>query len=197
MMKSFSMIALWASVLALSACMSTMPADDTAPRPASAATLAPVSLNVSQISVSTSYVSPMAAPNVEHTMDPAPAQVIEDMVRSRLVAAGGDKALRATVTEASVVSEALPVSEGFWGRFTNEPDMRYKANVAVRFEMFDPAAPDIVLGHAEVTANRNRNIMENATLGEKDRALQGLVMDLTDDVAKGLDGVVRQTFGTQ
>ena len=160
------------------------------------ANFTPVNLNVASIEVRNDYKPPMREPNVEHLFKTPPYTSAENLVRKQIVAAGTEHILRVVIEEASVVREELPVTKGFWGKLTEEPSERLKAKVSLRFELVDVAAPDIILGHAEVLAKRNKMLMEGISLADRDRAYFSLTEDLMDDLNDGLMTVVKNTFGT-
>lgn len=157
----------------------------------------PVSLNVAKIEIFDDYKSPMAAPNIEYTFKTPPARATRLLVERQLKADGVEKILRVFITDASVVEENLPVTTGFKGMMLQEPSQRYNARVALRFELVDEQAPDIAIGHAQVTATRTKTVMENISLASRDRAHFELTEELMKDVSNGLETIVRDTFGRQ
>ncbi|MDD9901113.1 MAG: hypothetical protein OXT65_09065 [Alphaproteobacteria bacterium] len=184
-------LALCLSVLPVMGCTSTVP---DSPSVHVSMTEEVVPLQVARIDIQNVYKAHEQSPYVDHLMSPPPVAVIGEMLDRRLRAAGSERVLRVIIEDASVVSEKLPVTEGFWGYFSKEPEERFKGSAKVRFELADLHAPDIIIGHAEVSTNRNKSVMEGATLAERDRALEDLARDLSRDLASGLDGVVRETF---
>lgn len=188
----FALIAPALVALALAAC--AMPDPATTPD-LSLAGVQPVRLNVAAIEIAEAYRAPMGPPNVDHLFKTPPAAATRALLGHALVAAGPMNTLRAVIEDASVVNEDLPVDNSALGKFKREPSNIYRARVAVRFELFDPAAPDIVLGRAEVTATRNRTLMKGDTLAERDRAAYEMTRDLMQDVASGINTIVKNTFG--
>lgn len=159
------------------------------------AQMQPISLDVAKIEFVDAYRPPMMSPNVEHLFLTTPMKVTRDLVARQLVAAGTRNVLRVMLDDASVVSEELPMTRGLWGAFAQEPAERYKAKVSLRFELVDSAAPDVILGHAEVIAKQNKTLFEGISIAERDRAYLGLMEDLMDNVSDGFATVVRSTFG--
>jgi len=155
----------------------------------------PVALDVGKIEVSDQYKPPMQKPNVEHLFKPTPVDAVTKLLNKALVAEGAGKTLRVIIDDASVVDEPLPMTDGFWGNFTQEPSDRYKAKVSLRFQLVDDAAPDIILGHAEVIASRNRTLLKGTTLADRDKAAYDLTAELMSDVDDGLQTIVENTFG--
>jgi hypothetical protein len=154
-----------------------------------------VSLDVAKIDVIDNYHPPMKTPNMEHLFPTSPAAATKLLVQKELLASGASKILRVMIDDASVVSETLPTTKGFWGALEREPEYRLKAKVFLRFELANEAAPDIIIGHAEVIAKRNKVVLEDMTPAERDRAYFDLTEDLMGDVRDGLATVVKNTFG--
>jgi hypothetical protein len=183
------------TVLSLTACTQGVPQG--APPDLSFNTAQPVSLNVAAVEMKQNYVPSTQAPHVDYSFKTQPAVALNALLNRRLVAGGTSNTLRVIIEDASVIKEELPITTGFWGVMTQEPSARYVAHVAVKFELVDPAAPDIVLGRAQVTADRSRMIMKGASPAERDRAAEDLTADILADVSAGLDTIVRGTFGRQ
>lgn len=154
-----------------------------------------VELDVARINVRNAYRPPMKDPHIEHLFPTPPYAAVEHLVKKQLVAAGDDRVLNVIIDDASVVREELTVQKGLWNVLTREPDVRLKAKVLLRFELVNPKAPDIVLGHAEVMARRTRTLLEGTSVADRDRAYFDLTEDLMDDLNDGLRTVVKNTFG--
>jgi hypothetical protein len=155
----------------------------------------PIPLNVARIEVTDAYRPPMRSPNIEHLFRVPPADAVKNLLNRALAAAGSEKTLRVEIEDASVIDEKLPVAHGFIGAFSREPSDRYNAKVFLRFELVDPAAPDIVIGHAEVVAHRSHSILNGDSPAERDHAEFELTEALMKDVSDSLNGVVKDTFG--
>ena len=56
-------------------------------------------------------------------------------------------------------------------------------------------APDIIIGHAEVVARRDKSLTEGISPAERDHAYFALTEDLMDDLNDGLKSIVKNTFG--
>jgi hypothetical protein len=161
------------------------------------ANLQPVALDVAKIEVKNNYKPPMQDPNVEHKFPVPPYIAAETLLKKQLVAGGRDNVLHAYIDDASVVREELPITKGIIDTFTRMPAERLNAKVLVRFEMTSPAAPDIVIGHAEVLAKRTKTLLEDTSPADRDSAYFSLTEDLMDDVNDGLKSIVKNTFGTK
>jgi hypothetical protein len=180
-------------VLLLAACAEGPPVSTTPDL--TFANLQPIEVNAASIEVVDDYRPPLLAPNVEHTFRLPPYTAAERLLRHQLVAAGSANTLRAIVEDASVISQEIPQDKGFMSYFTQQATERLKANVLIRFELVDPKAPDIILGHAEVVARREKTLNEGMSPADRDLAAFTLTNDLMDDVNDGLKSIVKGTFG--
>ncbi len=154
----------------------------------------PVNLNVKTITVVDEYQPPLKDPNIEQNYSLSPAEAVKRLIGRQLVAAGTDKTLRVVIEDAAVIKQKLPTTEGFWGHFTQEPDERLAAHLALRFEVINDDAPDLVIAHARVEADRNRSILKDASPAERDGAFFGLTEELMKDMRESFDTNVRNTF---
>lgn len=154
-----------------------------------------VSVNAARIDVVDEYHSPMNRPNVEHLFKTTPAQAVHQLVQKQLIADGGQNILRVVIEDASVVQRDLPVQTGFVGAFSKEAAQQYDAKMALRFELVDQAAPDIVVARARVNAARSTTAENNISPAARDRIFFKLTEDLLNDVSTGISGTVRETLG--
>ncbi len=177
----------------LPACVSAPP--ETAEPVLTFAHMRPVALNVAKIEVLDEYRPTMQEPYVDHLMPSPPARAAKILAEEKLQAVGEGRLLRVVIDEASVVKENLPVTEGFWGAFSQEPAERYKAKVTLRFELVNEAAPDIIIGHASVIGKRTKTLIEGESPAARDQAMTELTEALMSDLYDGFDTVVRGTFG--
>jgi hypothetical protein len=157
----------------------------------------PISLNVAKIEVRDDYVPPMRPPNVDHLFRQPPDVTVRDLLDHALIPSGGPKTLRVIIEDASVIDRKLPDGGGVLDAITPRPSDRYDAHMALRFELFDPAAPDIITGHASVIAQRSTTLMNNFSPADRDRAAFNLTESLMRDVQDGLRTTVRNTFGVR
>jgi hypothetical protein len=155
----------------------------------------PIMLNVAKIEIIDKFKAEGDGKHVELLMKQPPESAVQELLKKQLVAAGPSGLLRVIIDDASVVGEKLPVTEGMKGMFTNEPAERYRARIALRFESASDEAPDITKAHAEVSADRTKTVMKDASPAERDMAFYKLDEELMDDVSHGLQTVVRSTFG--
>jgi hypothetical protein len=192
-MKRCLVLAGVALMIGLSGCTDGPPTS--APPDLSFANYQPITLDVGQVEVIDNYKPPMKEPYIEHTFRTSPAQATEKLVRHQLAAAGGEKMLRAIIEDASVTHEELPVEKGITGVFMREPAEKLKARVLLRFELVNPAAPDIIIGHADVIAKREKTLQEDVSPAERDHAYFMMTKDLMDDLNDGMRSTVKNTFG--
>ena len=94
-----------------------------------------IALNVGSVEVRNGYLSPAAAPNVEHLFPVSPAAAALEWARSRFRAAGGSEEARITLRRASVVEVPLARTGGVAGLFRVEQSERYDAVLDVKMEM--------------------------------------------------------------
>lgn len=155
----------------------------------------PLAIEAAQIKVVNNYKPPLQEPNVEHTFRPTPYTAVEKLIKKQLIPVGKENVLRVVIEDASVVREELLTSKGFLGTVMQEPSERLRAKMLLRFELVNPKAPDIVLGHAEVLARRDKTLAAGISPADRDRAYFGLTEDLMDEVNDGLRSIVKNTFG--
>lgn len=182
------------SALALTACVNGVPGE-VKPVDLTFPQFAPVQVNVAKVEVYDNFNPSAAAGHIEHEFPTAPDQAAKALLESKLQAGGSGQILRAYIDDASVISEKQPLSDGLASTFTRETSEIYRAHMAVRFELADTAAPDIVIGRANVTSDRTTSILENTSLADRDRAAVNLTNTLMGDVYAGLKGTVNDTFG--
>lgn len=185
----------FACVLGLSACTVSGPSE--APRVVDVSRASPVVVNVSFIEFANGYRAPMGAPNVEHLFKTTPAEAVQQLLTRQLVVGGVQDTLRVTIEDASVVRTALPIKESIFGLFSKEPAEEFTGRISLKFEMFDPSAPDIIRGRASVTAARQKSLSNDASPADRDMAYHQMTQELVDDVAAQVGKTVRSTFGRQ
>lgn len=154
-----------------------------------------VKIEAARIEVRDDYRPPLRDPHVEHLFPTPPYVAVATLAKNQLLAVGSDNVLRVIIVDASVVREALPTDRDFLGVVMREPSERLKATVLLRFELASESAPDIVLGHADITVNRTKTLMEGLSLADRDRATFAMTEDLMRDVNKAFLTVVRNSFG--
>lgn len=180
--------------LFLAGCTQTLPI---VPRPPDMtfANFRPIELNVARVEVQDNYVPPMVSPNVGHLFPIPPYVAVRKLLAHQLVAAGNDNVLRVRIEEASVVREELMAPDPIEDLFLRRPSERLNAKILLRFELFSPQAPDIVIGHADVIARRTKTLLEGTPVAEREQAYFALTEALMDSVNDGLKTIVKNTFG--
>jgi hypothetical protein len=159
-------------------------------------TATPVKVTAGRIDISNAYNATMSVPYVEHTFRVTPAAAVQELVRRQIVATEGNtQVLRVIVEDASVRQSTLPKPEGVIGMVQRAPDEKFDSRIALRFELAEEAAPDVIIGRAQVVATRERILKGGATLAERDREYQDLTQALVNDLAQGIATTVQNTFG--
>ncbi len=155
----------------------------------------PIPLNVSKIEIIDRFRGGNAPNHVELLMKQPPEQAVQELLKKELVAAGPSKIMRIYIDDASVTGEKLSVTKGVTGMFTSEPGERYHAVIDIKFEVAELDAPDIVTHHANVHADRTKEVMKDATLAERDMAFFHLDEALMEDVDNELQTQIKTIFG--
>lgn len=187
-------IASLALSLSLAACTSAPPMTLVQPD-LTFAQLQQIPLAVAKIEVFDNYTAPAGGGHIEQEFSTPPIVAARHLVKGKLVAAGDRQILRVFIDDASVRSQKLAVGSGFADLFTHEPAERLVARMAMRFELVNEDAPDIVVGHANVSSDRTSTILENASLAERDTVYTVLTESLMRDLYEGFSTTVRGNFG--
>lgn len=159
------------------------------------AQMQPIAVNVAKIEVFAEYKAPMAGPNIEHEFQTPPLESIRQLLQTKLTPAGDRQILRAFIDDASVRMDRLKIRDDFMGTFYREPAERYIGRIAVRFELVNEDAPDIILARANISSDRNNSTLENASLADRDQAYMMLTESMMNDIYEGLRTTVKQSFG--
>ena len=154
-----------------------------------------VRVNAARLDIQDVYRAPMGAPNVDHLFKVTPSMAAQTLASRQVIPVGGQNVMRVIVEDASVRRSTLPPKEGVLGLLPTEPDEQFDARVALRFELADEAAPDIVTGRASVVATRQRTLTGGATLAQREKAYHDIVQALVDDLSQGILTTVGGTFG--
>lgn len=107
--------------------------------------------------------------------------------------APGKGTLRVILREGSVVRTPLPVKQGVEGVFADEPDTRLEARLGVEVELVDPAAGRVA--GISVTVTGAREILESASLNERDAAYFALMEQLAEAFDRELENGLRAELG--
>ena len=156
--------------------------------------VAEVRFNAGIFEIIDDYHPSMKEPNVEHLMSTPLYTVVRHLMERQVVAAapGSNAKVRATIVDAGIVSEKLPVTEGFASLFMRQPTERYHARVEVRVEFFPQSETPIISGHAEVVAKRTATVFDGKSPGEREQALFRITEALSNDLAQALDRTMRE-----
>ncbi|OEJ69223.1 hypothetical protein [Magnetovibrio blakemorei] len=169
----------------LAACASEAPLAGPVPK-IGFAHLGTIPLNVDRIGVSSTYQSPMKAPNAEQRFPTSPAQAMKIWAGSRLQAVGGagsPATAQFVIEDASVIETKLEKTKGFKGMFTYEPTARYDAHAVAHLSVQEApgGVSGIASGEIRVSATRSVEVRENATLGEREKAWFEMIEALMAD----------------
>lgn len=184
-------LAIWA-ILVVSACASA-PSETILPD-LTFDNVQPIFIPAGQVEVVEKYKSPMADPYVEHLFKTSPAESLKTLFNKQLTAQGGENILRVTIEDASIVSEKLPVTEGWRDMFQRDASEKLKAQVVLKFELIDPAHPEDAVGYADLAADRTKFVLEDASLAERDLIYFHLIEDVMKDVSSGMESIVNKVF---
>ena len=196
--NKFSLLVAVAAValtVSVAACTSAPPMTLTQPD-LTFAQMQEISLAVAKIEVYDEYKSPMGGTNIEHEFATPPSAAAHNLIQNKLKATGDRQILRVFIDDASVRSQKLPVRTDFQGFFTREVSERFVGRVALRFELVNEDAPDIVIGRANVSSDRTSSLVENASLADRDVVYTALTEALMRDLYEGFATTVRGNFGS-
>lgn len=181
--------------ISVTACTSAPPMTLTQPD-LTFAQMQEITLAVSKIEIFDAYKSPMGGNNVEHEFSTPPSVAARNLIQSKLKAVGDRQILRVFIDDASVRGQKLPIQTDFSGFFTRETSERFVARIALRFELVNEDAPDIVIGRANVSSDRTSSLVENASLADRDVVYTALTEALMRDLYEGFATTVRGNFGS-
>lgn len=154
---------------------------------------APINLDIARIEIVDAYEPPLRHPNVEHLHALSPSEVATRWTAERLRAVGRQGQITLIIQDASVVEEPIKVADGFSGFFRDEPDTRLTGRVQARFDYVDIGPP--ARGRAvDVSVAASVEVLESATLNERDLAYVHLVEKLAAEFDKRLTGELETTF---
>lgn len=191
-MTRFGWIAIWIMGVALSGCTSAPPAP-----PADISITfqhrAPIALNVAKIEHVDLYQPTLRPPHVEHLHNVTPSTVTRAWIKERLRAVGSRGLITLIVEEAGVIEEAVSVSDGFGGLFRDEVDTRLVGVIKARFDHVDVGPSGRPLS-VEVVAEASAEVLESATLNERDLAYFRLVERLAGEFDRVLTAEIERSL---
>lgn len=151
-----------------------------------------IALSVAALAVEQSYVSPLAAPNIEHTMPGAPLDAASRWFSDRLRATGNMGTATFTLKQMSVKEVALEKTTGVIGAFTTDQSERYDAVVEATITVVDPSRN--AKGSAFARAERSTTVPEDATLNEREQVLFTLAEKLMADFDSEIERSIRENL---
>ena len=135
-----------------------------------------------RVEVAFEYQAPLSPPHVEHLFARTPEATLRLWAAERLAASGGgDRFVRFVVTDARVTETELPRTQGIRGTFTSEPAQRYDARIECAVEIRQQRG-NFRDGIASATATRQRSVLENISLNDRERVWYEMVRDMMRDV---------------
>lgn len=155
--------------------------------------LSKFTLDVAGIEVTTKYVPPMKAPNVEHLFATPPGKALRRWAADRLKAGGRRGTARFLIIDAAVTDTPLKVDKSFTGAFTKQQSRRYEATVEASLEILDDKG--FRKGFASARVSRSRTLREDATINARERMWFDLTEALMNDFNAELEKNIRQYLG--
>jgi hypothetical protein len=198
MTKNMRLLPVLAAVAALSFLPLTGCSKDTPP-PITAIrfTQPPLVLDVADIQVTSAYPPRMAAPNVDHLMNPSPTEAVRLWAQDRLRSGGTNGRILVTVKDASVIERFLPKNHDLRGAFTRDQEREYVGHlvVDVSAEQRDPAtgAPRYT-AFAQADVARVTSLTEGLEDAERIAIRQNLLAKMMQDLNGQLDAAIRQNM---
>jgi len=188
----FGWVVIWIMGVMLSGCTSAPPA------PPSDISItfqhrAPIALNVAKIEHVDLYQPSLRPPHVEHLHKVTPSTVIRVWIKERLRAVGSRGLVTLIVEEAGVLEEAVSVSDGFGGLFQDEVDTRLVGVIRARFDYVDVGPSGGTLS-VDVVAEASAEVLESATLNERDLAYFHLVERLAGEFDRVLTAEIEKSL---
>lgn len=149
----------------------------------------PIQLNVASITVNDAHKP--APGSIDGQLPVQPADAARRWAEQRLQAVGSAGKVRVTVTEASVVAEALAVSGGIQGYFTNEQAVRYNGRLSVEING-EVLGEKTIRASTRATATATATASEKSSLAEREAVQRDLVKSLADSLNARLDAGIRK-----
>ncbi|GAK45548.1 conserved protein [Tepidicaulis marinus] len=187
--RKVAVLVLASAGIALAGCTS-------APPPASPVDITyqhrtPITLNVAAIDVVDRSGSGSGANRLEQLHRQNPASLARRWAEERLRAGGTGGQATLIIDEASVREERLEVTAGFTDLFKDEVDTRLHAVLAARLEYQLPGQGS---GAVDVKVEARRDVLESASLNERDIAYFQLMERVASELDNRLTPDVESTF---
>ena len=155
---------------------------------------APFRFDAATVEVVEAFQPPLKVPHVEHEVPVPPAAMLKRWVADRVVAAGAEGRVRATIVDASIVETELATNQTIAAGLTTEQAVRFDARVELELEYLD--ARGVPKGAVRGEARRSRTVPEDATLRERDEGLFQMTEDLVNDLDRVLSANIPRYLGT-
>ncbi|MCA3247166.1 MAG: twin-arginine translocation signal domain-containing protein [Tagaea sp.] len=135
-----------------------------------------------RVEVAFDYQAPLAPPHVEHLFARTPEATLRLWAAERLAASGrGERFVRFVVLDARVTETDLPRTQGFRGTFTTEPAQRYDGRIECAVEIRQQRG-NFRDGIATATAVRQRSVLENISLNDRERVWYEMTQEMMRDI---------------
>ena len=150
-----------------------------------------IRLDVGDVRIEQTYVSPGRDPNVEHIFPVKPEDAALRWGQDRLEAEGDRLVFRYIVREASVTETALETESGVTGLLTTDQAERYDARIVIDMEILDGRQ---VQATASTEARRFITVPEGISLKEREQVWYDLTDNLMNDLNTQLEETIRSAF---
>ena len=154
----------------------------------------PIVLQVAAVEVVDQYQSTLASPHVEHLHRLTPASVVRRWAAERIETVGARGLVTLIISEAAVLEEPLETAQGFLGLFNDEPDLRLVGIIRATFDHVD-VGPPAASHSVEIVAQASVEVLESATLNERDLAYFRVVEKLAEEFDQALTAEVESSLG--
>ncbi len=143
--------------------------------------------DAARLEVAMEYQPPFAPPNVEHLFAQTPESALRRWASERIAVSGtGDRFVRFVIMDARVTETNLPKPTGIRATFTNEVAQQYDGRIEVAVEVRQQRA-NYRDGIATAIAVRQRSVLENISLNDRERVWYDLTFEMMRDIDNELD----------
>jgi len=154
----------------------------------------PIGLDVAKIEIVSNVQASKEAPHVEGLLSTTPEQALRDWAATRLVARGQSGVARFTITDASIIEEALPRDVGVPGLLRAPQTVRYNATAGAVLEVVDQ--PSARQGRASGRVAFSRTIWPDASPQAHQDLREGMIAPLVDAFNTEMTENIRGHLGT-
>lgn len=153
-----------------------------------------ITFDVAEIEMNEAYQSSHEPPYVEHLFLTSPSQALKKWKEDRLIANGDSRSLLVTIEDASITREMLEHGGGIANLFMIDHTEEYTANLVVSFaimrELIDE--PEATL---KIEVNNTKQLSEDASVTDRDRLLQGMIIEIINDFNWQFEQHMQTYFG--